>query len=203
MATSTPAPHRTYSQSLPSVLLLCAQTTRCSGRRWGRSGAAHTKQTSRSGQAPKAHRVARHCPDDENQNLDHANIHVAHPTSPKLAFQNKHVVWLWRPRSSEQGGHLSFGIAQVARACVPRRNHDVQRQKKKAPIRKSTKEFTLPRAVTESCTAIIIMSDPARRHPRPARILRCSLAPAARPSDNHWPSPTSHVISVHSPTTPN
>ena len=46
------------------------------------------------------------------------------------------------------------------------------------------------------------MSDPARRHPRPARILRCSLAPAARPSDNHWPSPTNHVISVHSPTSP-
>ena len=73
----------------------------------------------------------------------------------------------------------------------------------KARTRTSTREFTLPRAATESCTAIIIMSDPARRHPRPARILRCSLAPAARPSDNHWPSPTSHVISVHSPTTPN
>ena len=73
----------------------------------------------------------------------------------------------------------------------------------KARTRKSTKEFTLPRAVTESCTAIIIMSDPARRHPRPARILRCSLAPAARPSDNHWPSPTSHVISVPSQTSPN
>ena len=46
------------------------------------------------------------------------------------------------------------------------------------------------------------MSDPARRHPRPARILRCSLAPAARPSDNHWSSATNHVISVHSPTSP-
>ena len=73
----------------------------------------------------------------------------------------------------------------------------------KARTRKSTKEITLPRAVTESCTAIIVMSDPARRHPRLARILRCSLAPAARPSDNHWPHPTNHEIPVHSPTTPN
>ena len=77
------------------------------------------------------------------------------------------------------------------------------KKKEKAWTRKSTNDFTLPRAVTESCTAIIILSDPPRRHPRPARILRCALAPAARPSDNHWPSPTNHVIFVHSPTNPN
>ena len=114
----------------------------------------------------------------------------------------------------------SCSRSRVAHSCWPPRHNPIESRlplfpadtcfcknsitkNVKARTRKSTKELTLPRVVTESCTSIIIMSDPTRRHPRPARILRCSLAPAARPSDNHWPSPTSHVVSVHSPTSPN
>ena len=115
------------------------------------------------------------------------------PPSPRSRAEHS----CWPPRHNPIESRLPLFPAET---CLC--NNRIKKNEK-ARTRKSTKEFTLPRAVTESCTTIIIMSDPARRHPRPARVLRCSFAPAARPSDNHGPSPTNHVMSVHSTTSPN